>query len=982
MRKDKSTEFESKNTVNAPDERFQSNQVTDQTIKANTTLTPKTDFDIKENKVSGSQLKQEIAATVIGKKVGAGSASSSQVVNAARAGLKSGSYSGDAGVLLGSAANTPIMEKQSQGDTRVDKRLSDSNKDINFLASEQYATEFQNIAPLSEDKSTVGYNGNPMNISARSQKTSGHVPAEILYDRSIDEVRIDKILFTNGQTIKETGVVTKDYPTKTMKVNRDGKYEKSTFTSGKEPVRGNFAPKELEVKVKKDSSGVYISSFQVLEDDLSINDADYNTVNNSSANYKIDLNEAELARQRIDANAGSPSNEFYNPLGRSTYEPTATVMYLRDREAGTGATMAAALRFALKSRAYYLSRTGKDGQDLVTPAIDALYGHLVGSKDPTELRSLIEVAPDGEISNATANRNGSADILLHVFDTIKKYKTKADVVNQPRGLKLALSAGLNNHTPFRYKPEFMKALNANDYFSTIDRGYDPSSVTYITDGVRLVYPYSLARSLKYTRTGAGDDRTYDSELFIYAFQAGKGNQTYIVKVADPILNGVAWFLEQHASSLYSACGGSGNGEITIHIPTVHYGAHFGLWDLLLCASAAYIEYERTNAFKDILDYEDHYGYPFPEFETISEDAIRTPKNYGRISEYERLVVEQMKPEDAIRIIMPETLSKIGSQDALLPFYFNECQFAPSGSGGSAKVAMTDNCQFSTPVIRSGVRLAYLDDFFGMEPKDVLLTYDIMTCFPGDHVLGTEHGGYIYKYSKTNDGLILAHNIHNLTVLDYLSTPRQLGWFCDAPAGFCRAIKSANTIHAPGVTSTDKILNLVNSSYARSYFGLKTKPSAILSDAALSIDRGQAFTQSWADACANSVEGKSSNFDVMMAIGELFTVSDDSLVFTSGKSNFSPFIAGSAESVYTGLAVNGIMSGLWTRIQKLPYVINPFDNAVSETLYDPYDFAYAFGLAGFLAADYNEEKYNRINAYQDQMFGFVKDPYVESSPIFR
>lgn len=984
MRKDKTkTEFESKNKVDAPEARLQTEQTTDQVMKTNTTTTPKTDFDVSEVKANGSQLKQEVAATVLAKKAGAGASGSSQVIAATRAGLKSGSYSGDAGVLLGSTANTPIMEKSSQGANRVDKRLSDANKDINYLASEQYATEFQNIAPLSEDKSTVGYNGNPMNISARAQKTSGFAPAEILYDRSIDEDRVDKIIFTNGQTVKQAGVQNKDYPTFTEKLDpQTQRYVRATFTPGKEPIRGNFAPQYLEVRIKKEKNGnCYVSKFKVHEDDLSCNDADFETVNNSSANYRIDLNQAELARQRIDANAGSPSAEFYNPLGRSTREPTATVMYLRDHEAALGATVLTAMRFGLKSRAYYLSRTGKDGQDLITPAVDALYGHLCGAKTPAELMSQISLGADGEISDRAANNYGSADIMLHIFDSIKKYKTKADLVNQPRGLKLALATGLNNHTPFRYKPEFLKALNACDYFSTIDRGYDPSSITALTDGVRLVYPYSLARSLEFTRSAANADRTYQSELFVYSFQAGKGNQTYIVKVADPLLNGVAWFLEQHATAIYRACVANDD-EVTLTIPTIHYGAHFGLWDLLILASAPYIEYERTNAFKDILDYEDHHGYPFPELETISDDAVRTPKNYGRISEYERLTVEQMKPEDAIRYVLPETMIKLGTHDALLPFYFNECQFNLETVSGDNMVSMSHSCQFSTPVIRSGVRLAYLDDFFSMEPKDVMLSYDLMTCFPGDHTIGTGHKGYVYKYSLTNDGLIVAKDIHNLTILQYLSTPRQLGWFMDAPAGYCHALKSSAGLDIPGVTATEKILDQASSHVARAYFGTKNKPTTILAAAALSIDRGQAFTQSWSECCSTATEGKGANFDLAMSMNEIFTVNSHSLRFADNKSTFSPFIAGENAAPYDGLKLSGVMMAMWLRVQKLPFVINPYDNLATENLIDPLDYAYVFGLAGFLAADYNEEKYNRVNAYQDQMFGFVEDPYIIASPIFK
>lgn len=979
---EKKKEFESTNSVDAPAERLQNEQTSDKVAKTNATVTPDNNFQVKPVKQTGSQLKQEVAATIIGKNV-AGASGSSQVVSATKAGMKSGSYSGDAGTLLGGAAYTPVMDKSSQGKTRVDKRLSDANKDINYLAAEQYVTEFHNIEPLAISKETVGYNGNPMNIAARSQKTNGCTPAELEYDRSLDEDRVDKVIFVAGQTIKQSGVAYLDYPSKTYVYDANkGRYVPGVFTSGKEPIRGNFAPRRIEAKFKKENGQIFLSSFKVIEDDLSITTNDYETVNKSSANFKIDLNQAELARQRIDDNAGAPTSDKYNPLGRSVAEPTRTVMFLRDRELGVGATMVAGLRFALKSRAYYLSRTGKDGQDEITPAIDALYGHLTGSTDPTELRSLITVNPDGEITNKDANAYGSANLLLYVTDSIRKYKTKGDLVNQPRGLKLFLGTGLNNKTPFRYKKEFLKALNANDYFSTIDRGYDPGSLTVVTDGVRLVYPYSWARSLEFTREHAGDNRTYQSELFIYGYQAGSGNQSYVIKAADPILNGVAWYLEQHAASIFSAIGSNQNDvERTLFIPTVHYGAHFGLWDLLLCASAPYIEYERTNAFKDILDYEDKVSYPFPELETISDDAVRSPKNYGRISEYEKLTVEQMKPEDAIRYIMPAKIIPMRNDFALLPFNFNEASFDISKNGSKHYVKANGSHDFSTPVIRSGVRLAYLDDFFAMEPKDLMLSYDFMTKVPGEINAPADHEGRFYKYSKAEDGLVMI-KADAITVADWLKTPKQLGWFLDAPAGYCRRNHHTNELGSIGEVMSSTIVSLASSNVARTYHGLKPSPTTILGNEAMTVDRAQAFTQTWADCASYSYGRTSSRFDLTMGLEDIFALSSSSITLTGvDKAVCSPFVGANGEHIQD-FSLGTLMCSLWTRIQKLPFVINPYEDRTGKHNVDPLDFCHIFGLAGFLAANYDEEYYNRINEYQDYMFGFTEDPYVVASPVFR
>lgn len=999
--RDEKKKFESENNVDAPESRFQTEQKTDRVAKTNTTATPKTEFDIEEVKHDGSQLKQEIAATVLAKKGGSGAPFQSEVSAASRAGLRDGSYSGDAGTFLGSTANTPMMGPDSQGRSRIDKRISDANKDINFLASEQYATEFRAIPPLSEDKSTVGQNGNPMNVAARSQRKSGFVPAEVLYDRSLDEIRQDKIIFVGGQKIVRDGDTSSDYPTKTFKWvwndpdhhDKGGKYKAEAFENGKAPVKGNFAPREIVATFKKSGNSVYLAGFEVIEDDLSVTGCDDHVINNSSVNGKIDQNQSELARQRIDASAGSPTMPHYNPLGRSVDGTgvTQTVEYLRDIELSTGATALTALRFALKSRGYYLSRTAKDGIiDDLSPAMDALYGHLTTCKSAADIKAWVTTGDDGAISNTTGNHYGSADILLHCFDSIKKYKTKADVVNQPRGLKLPLTTGLANHAAFRYKPEFLKALNANDFFSTIDRGYDPGNTVYVTDGVRLVYPYSLRKMLKFTRSAPNAARSYESELYTYAYSAGSGSQRYLIKVADPVLNGIAWFLELHAAALYSGMNDDSGvqNQRTLHIPTIHYGCHFGLWDLLVCASMSYIEWERTNTMKDILDYETNFSYPFPELETISEDAYRSPKNYGRLSEYERLVCEQMKPEDAIRVTMPELFMPMGTGQLMLPFYFNErCFDKTSITEAKSTVPglkLNRESAFSTPVIRSGVRLAYLDDFFGMDAKDVLLSYDMMATVPGVKTVGSEVKGVVYKYSTASDGLIVlvGAGATGMTVSDYLTTPRMMGWFMNAPAGFCRALKvsGSNAWALPGNTTwaSASMRSYGCSDVARVYHAVGSEASAILSSADLLINRAQAFAQEWFEHYSAIIEPKSSDFNLILAINELFT--SGAAVDTAG--TFSPFVGFASETQYTALETHALMKAYWTRIQKLPTAWNPFEAAVANIYIDPLDFAYFFGLAGFIAADYEEEKYNRINEYQAQMFGFVNDPYVVASPIFR
>lgn len=996
--------------VDAPKSRFQDTQQVNDAASANKAETPEVSFIKKPAGVKGSQLKQEIASAVVSSSSSGGrSGSNSEIGSPAKYGLKSLTYSGDTGTILGNASDTPVMGQSNQGKTRVDKRLSDPNKDINYIASEQIVVEYENVKPLAGNDSTVGYNGNPKNTSARSQKTSGGSSAELLFDRSLDFIEDDAFIFAHGQVVKQKDVQYDDYPTKT------------SYSAGslqKAPVditltRGNFAPRNIKIGVSVDSNDrAYISSFEVEEDDLSANNESYKTVNDASANEKIFINKSELARQRIDSKCGSPSQDHFNPLGRSVEEPTATVGYLRDVEATTGATLFAAYKFANKARAYYLMRTMKDGQDLEGPAIDAMYGHLMTSLSRDDMMASYKAKWSTEqnkspLISKAGMAAGSAAILLPLFDSPSKYKTKADIITQPRGFKLHYQTADNNINPFRVERNFVAALNSVDVFSTIDRGYDPMSSICCTDGVRLVYPYSWNKALKFTRSAAGQPRVYNDELFAYVYSAGNGLNQYAVKVADPVLNGLAYFAEMHANELADALGAQkGRGEVIWNIPTVHYGCHFGLWDLLLCAISPYVVYERTNSLKDILDYEVNFEYPF-DLVTIGDANPMNAVNYVNIDSLSPLTSKTMLPSSAIRWCFPEIMRPVGDQAFMLPYYFSENDYAPQGTDAThLSLKATGAKSFTTPVIRAGVRLAYLDDFFNMETKDAQLCLDRLVRVPLAKAAnpGPDLGlleGVVYKYSQDAEGIPVVTNASAITVRlqDYLATPRQLGWFMPAPAGTCRRDAkfqneaTKNDIFAPpcvaaGTFNIGKSGTMVApATRAKMYKGLNTvAPAKQLGDGSVVINRSQSFTQKW---YLNTASGnKSDLFDLPLSIASMVTGSNGAVTGVRASEQFTPFIFASYEdkgalNVYDKIKLFSIHHTIWPLIQKLPFVINPFDVGVENGGYvDPFSFAYCFGLAGFMAADYAEEVYNRTNQIMNQGFGFTVDPFVKDSPVFK
>jgi hypothetical protein len=108
--------------------------------------------------------------------------------------------------------------------------------------------------------------------------------------------------------------------------------------------------------------------------------------------------------------------------------------------------------------------------------------------------------------------------------------------------------------------------------------------------------------------------------------------------------------------------------------------------------------------------------------------------------------------------------------------------------------------------------------------------------------------------------------------------------------------------------------------------------------------------------------------------------------------FSPFVTiknNGVEEQSTEFSILSLQKAFWTRIQKLPFALSPWDAVAfvkhageNAPKVDPYDLLYYFGLAGFRSSDYNEDIYNRETERFNKGFLFTKDPFVASSPIFR
>lgn len=1027
----------------ASESRYQTTQAVTDVAGAAKTETPKSSFNKKTTDAGGSAVKQEVASKLLLSESDYAGVGASVTQSAGRQGLRTMAYSGDAGSILGNAANTPVVSSPSRSDQRFEKKLDATMKKINYLASEQVLTEYKQPKTLSESADGVqGYYGTPKNTSIRSQKAEGGTPADPLVERSADIITEDMLFYINGQYVRAddgdpSSALYNVEPTKSTVINAQGQRTEVDLTGDDAIVYGNYLPRCLTVVINREANQApYISMIDYTVEDCSITNASKEVLDTSSTAWITDMNQDEQCRMAIDAAAGDETKPGWNPLGRAVLEPTQTVGFLRRVENDLGANVFTAYKFASKAHAYQLNKTAKDGQRIHTPVLEMLLGNVVGqmsSKDFT----------DGNYYNGfntafchEAYAIGAASLAIALNEGTNAYQTKADVLTRSKSLRSYFNIANNNMDQFRVNPEFVAALNSEDVFSTIDRGYDPLLPVCLTDKVGLITTLDWSRFGDMTADSTTHKLAYDHEVFTYSY--ADRNSNYETAVEHPLLAGIAKYLTANATNLYWLLTNdrthTATGAQTLTIPINHSTTNFSLWDFIVMAAVPYMQKSRINSLRDIIDYENDHGYPF-NLKPIKELNPLNAVNYSISSIDEPLVSRQMIPATAIRWEMPEFFWGIGSintdhtkdqktpnyvPQVVLPWYFNEMQFnlddhsdaaAQYGTSGySSGYDMDPHCGvMSMPIVRNGVRLGYLDDVYGMTEREVRLCLDRMTVPPQGVSSDTTFA--VYKYGQANEGIPIVGGTFDISA--YLRTPRELGMFMSAPHGLLRVDDTSSTVTNgfAGFSGTNETI-LGNTSY-RLYCwkGVIEIPSAILDSASVKVNRSQAFLQYWdctPAACMSGIgtstpiiTGKRHRLDVgfLVSMRQLFTnVAADNLTTAENQGKFIPATTGQSATLHgaqtvstnTEYTVYAFHKGLWGRMQRLPMVISPWDTCdyvVSASSgnganYDPYDYAYMFGFCGMMASDYNEDIFNRADHVQNQGWLYLTDDFKKDSPVLK
>jgi len=987
------TEGYKKQEVDVPDSRFQTEQQKVPAQAAEKTKAPAAGFGKKKIKAEGAVLKQEVAARVLDTGIGGD-------VPEAAAAVRGLSYGGNEGTILASAAYTPSAG-QARSDSRYGKKLDATAKKLNFVPSEQVEEAFDESKPLAENPDAVqGYNGSPRNVNARAQKNVGFAPSELNYSRSVDEIKRDQLYFSTGQVVKEkigNNVIDfEDTPNVIPVRQSNGVYVYTNPATPYNLTRSNYLHRTMTIRF--DSTGKLTKMVFDTVDLTSASDNEF-VVNDASANATIDMNYAEMDRQLIDHKAGDEKADIWSPLARAIKQPTRTVGYLRDIENITGSEVFLAYKKTAMAHSYQLNRASKDGMKLVTPMAEALCGLTT---EEVSSKTFAGYTTD-DIFGVAEYLKGSASLYIAIYDSVAKYNNKADVLLQPRSLKLALQAADNNMNPLRLKADLVKAINSREVFSTIDREYDPLQPVCISDRAGLIHCYDFNQLYAFNELGEGGNPVFINNPFIYAYSDLRNS--YLVAAAIPLLRGLHEYLDSVGPKIVSIKK-SGNNQplanVDITIPMVHSTCFFSLWSLFVLSAVPFITRARVNSLRDVLYYEKNVEYPFHQLISIKEANPMNALNYGNTDYQQPLVVKRMSPSAALTWVLPEVFWPLDEQTSddtysyVLPWYFNQCEFEFTGTAmkrAAGKYAM------SFPSVRSGVKFGYLDDIYGMTERDVRLSLDRLVDIPVNGTSAGDNG--VYKYSQNSDGIpYVTMTGTDFTPKTLMSLPRELGWFFVAPAGILGKMRIGEQAitHTPTygfATVTGPIYG--QTSYIAKYWHGRVplgenKPEGILEKTAINVTRASAYKQDWdAIPATNKYTENEADWGFYMSIADAL---DNDGAFVTGRSKFIPFTTGvmtnGAEGVKTDDAfeVVALHKAIWTRIQKIPMALSPWDMRLKRKAgedaikIDPYDFLYYFGFAGFKASEYDEDVYNRCNEVINQGFSFLEDPFVIASPLFK
>lgn len=951
-------------------------------------------------------------------------------------------FGGSAGAIRDDESATTREDRPYRSGTRMGKRIDPITRKIDTVLPEIFKTEIKQSKPLAESGEKQGYNGNYFNDHAITQKVNGGSPADPLFERSIDMISTDLIYFPQGQLI--SGRENESLTIHSWSVE-DDQYERVPT-----PIPlGNYLPRWLDITL---DNGV-LTGLSLTCDNIRPDPVDEATARLASDSYVRFKNLSELDRNNMITKAGNESDPSWSALGDALIDSTDQNRFLRLFEATVGDFIYMAARNLQLAKSFQINKAGKDGARAVGPMAEAM-NRLVALAGYGADGAVAEADGYNLTFNRTAYLNGGAGLYVAINDSLPKYTTKGKLLSLPLSIGTAAQTALSNMGPFVMDDVLAALASKNELFSTIDGPYDPVKPVVITDGkaiAPLIHPFVGG----YT---TGDDINTlhfdrDSTFTVYTMHYENMRNKYNIDIQNYFAMGLWNFLSDRASRLFEAVrtNRDDHGQHVIHIPVASTLCGFSLWDALVAASTPYMVEARLTTMTELLKYEKNFGYPYSGVTHLSSVDVTAAENFTFTDCDSALTAAMAKPVAANRIIMPELFWATSTFEAqavdhrngigatvVLPSYFVQNQFAYDNDLDLVhrNLILTDEAAtMAYPSIRTGSNLSFADTIYGMSEEDYRLSLDRMVVYPGythteaDFKFAYHRGAgeensfdaYTYKYGMSGDGIptisymvydtpLPGHEVNThciLTVGDILRTPRELGYIMTAPAGVVTPTQTSDLDRRPNYVSADSSYLAVSgpSFSLKVYHTENGHPQAqILEDDDIQIGNNASFRNVWEWVTATP---GGANRDLG------FTVNA-----TTGDQRMLPFVYGSyitgygdydpeqgtydnAEHHVGQVGDDGIASihkYLWTRLQRLPFVINPFDvNTANITTVpgdaeqplvnfvnnvDPFDFMYIFGLCGFRASDYTQLVFDRNKERVVKGMNYTVDPFADKSMLLK
>jgi hypothetical protein len=950
------------------------------------------DNDALKRKISSPAkqvLKQEVVAEAITGKGGGSEVGGAPGMMA----MRLGSYSGNEAAFTGQAAETPIRDEATRGRTRHQKKKARVSQSIDDIPSEQIVQAFETVPDLRLDPTAEeGYNGAIPNNNLRIQKVGGAVPASGNFTRSLDIIQRDMVVFGQGQTVVLSGASDHTAVTKTYEPTAAGADDTGYADIASPLLRGNFIPRALKFKVGSD--GKLISMEYVVDDVTAVADT-HDIANAAAQHHKTNINYIEHVRQELEAKASNEDTKEYNPLSNMVPQPSRTLNLLHDIEADVGNVIYMAHRFANLSLAYQLNKKVKDGINNKR-SINELLTDSIGIGLTSVGRTLVDprtLFADG----SDAILAGSPAALISLMDSTTKYTKLSDFFNLPRSFPLYLSQYDQYKSVFQMDPKLKKVVEAHDVFSTIDRDYDPTLPTYLTNAMALTSTRNWADAFKVV------NGVRTSSIFKYAIQDVR--QQHVTEVSHPLLVGIADYIEEFGHKWYSITNGK---EITI--PIVYSKGFVSTWPFLVVGALKHIVRARIDAFPEVIKFKEDFGTPlFSDLLPLGEVITTNSSQFTFTDIHTPLQVGRMNKHTAITWQMPELFYPIKEVNNdhlyIAPWYFSEHQVKWNSNGSASFECYSEHMMTNFPESRNGFRFGPLDAVYNFTPQELRLNFDQML-YPVKRTYENKHI-FVHKYDQTMSGGVVVRLADNdLTPIGMLSVPRTVGLFAVAPAGYLTPIfkgYSTNTLGVingvtEGYIEGDSKVYAFMSYVAKMYFNskaVKTKKgedAPINADVDLNVARGANFTQEWTNRPSiRLVSDDRLDTGFLLGLAEVF---NSNRAIEKGTGSFVPFVqgrvtAGSQEAVSESDSVRiiSLQKALWTRINLLDMAISPWDatyGGISAgedgVKVDPYDFLYYFNFVGFRASDFSEAHDKRIMKQNNLGYGYLEDYYLEKMPI--